>query len=103
MQKIHEKITALEKQLSPECRDLIDNWQAKEKLYKDGEYNFTVRNKTIKIQTHTESLSHSQIPKISTPRYQAWGDLLHWQLQENVPVCLLEKVDPNVPINVFTM
>lgn len=85
MQKIHEKITALEKQLSPECRDLIDNWQAKEKLYKDGEYNFTVRNKTIKIQTHTESLSHSQIPKISTPRYQAWGDLLHWQLQENVP------------------
>ncbi len=85
MQKIHEKITALEKQLSPECRDLIDNWQAKEKLYKDDEYNFTVRNKTIKIQTHTESLSHSKIPKISTPRYQAWGDLLHWQLQENVP------------------
>ncbi|MCC6767958.1 MAG: methylmalonyl-CoA mutase, partial [Bacteroidia bacterium] len=27
----------------------------------------------------------SQIPKISTPRYEAWGDILKWNLQENVP------------------
>ena len=39
----------------------------------------------MKIQTHYESLSHSQIPKISTPRYEAWGDILKWNLQENVP------------------
>ena len=46
---------------------------------------FKVRDKEIKIATHTESLSHSQIPKVALPKYQAWGDILKWNLQENVP------------------
>ncbi|MEP2608891.1 MAG: methylmalonyl-CoA mutase family protein, partial [Cyclobacteriaceae bacterium] len=29
--------------------------------------------------------SHLQIPKVSLPRYEAWGDILKWTLQENVP------------------
>jgi hypothetical protein len=37
------------------------------------------------MATHTESLSHSQIPKIALPKYKAWGDILRWCLQENVP------------------
>jgi methylmalonyl-CoA mutase len=37
------------------------------------------------MPTHTESLSHSQIPKIALPKYKAWGDILRWCLQENVP------------------
>jgi hypothetical protein len=28
------------------------------------------------MPTHTESLSHSQIPKIALPKYKAWGDIL---------------------------
>jgi methylmalonyl-CoA mutase len=75
----------LESQLEPANRKLIENWEAKAKQYRDEFYIFKVRDKEIKIQTHTESLSHSQIPKVSTPKYKGWGDLLHWQLQENVP------------------
>jgi methylmalonyl-CoA mutase len=44
-----------------------------------------VRDKELGIQTHAESLSHLQIPKIALPKYQGWGDLLQWTLQENVP------------------
>jgi len=44
-----------------------------------------VRDKEIKVATHTESLSHTKVPKIALPRYTAWGDLLRWNLQENVP------------------
>ena len=44
-----------------------------------------VRDRVIEIKTHTESLSHSQIPKVALPKYQAWGDILKWVLQENVP------------------
>ena len=44
-----------------------------------------MRDKEIAIQTHTESLSHTQVPKIALPKYEAWGDLLQWNLQENVP------------------
>lgn len=65
--------------------EVILTWQEKVNKYKNPVYSFKVRDKEIKIQTHTESLSHSQIPKIALPKYQAWGDILKWNLQENVP------------------
>ncbi|MEM7186164.1 MAG: methylmalonyl-CoA mutase family protein, partial [Bacteroidota bacterium] len=43
------------------------------------------RNKELSIDTHTKSLSHTQIPKVALPKYEAWGDILRWILQENVP------------------
>lgn len=43
------------------------------------------RDKELKIATHTKSLSHLAIPKISMPKYSGWGDILKWNLQENVP------------------
>jgi len=71
--------------LDPHNLEYILNWADKVKKYKDPVYIFKVRDKEIKINTHSESLSHSQIPKISLPKYTAWGDLLTWILQENVP------------------
>lgn len=65
--------------------EIILNWAEKVQKYKDPIYTFKVRDKEINIETHSESLSHSQIPKIALPKYQAWGDLLRWNLQENVP------------------
>jgi len=65
--------------------EIILTWKEKVNKYKEPFYTFKVRNKEIKIETHTESLSHSQIPKIALPKYQAWGDILRWNLQENVP------------------
>jgi methylmalonyl-CoA mutase len=66
-------------------KKIIDTWADKTQQYKNEYFIFKVRDKEIKIKTHYESLSHSQIPKIVTPRYEAWGDILKWNLQENVP------------------
>ena len=71
--------------LDPYNWEIILNWKKKVQKYKDPIYSFKVRDKEIKIETHTRSLSHSDIPKIALPKYQAWGDLLKWNLQENVP------------------
>ncbi len=71
--------------LDPYNWEVILTWDDKVNKYKNPVYSFKVRDKEIKIQTHTESLSHSQIPKVSLPKYQAWGDILKWVLQENVP------------------
>ncbi|RAR70864.1 methylmalonyl-CoA mutase family protein [Flavobacterium aciduliphilum] len=65
--------------------EVIQTWNDKVNKYKNPIYSFKVRDKEIKIETHTESLSHSQIPKVALPKYQAWGDILKWNLQENVP------------------
>ncbi len=82
---IEEELQKLERKLSPENRDLVDNWDALAQKYKDEDYIFKVRDKEIRIKTHTESLSHTQVPKIAMPKFKAWGDRLRWQLQENVP------------------
>ncbi len=71
--------------LDPFNWEIILGWNQKVATYKNPIYSFKVRDKEIKIATHTESLSHSQIPKIALPKYQAWGDILKWNLQENVP------------------
>ncbi|MFN2260670.1 MAG: methylmalonyl-CoA mutase family protein [Psychroflexus sp.] len=71
--------------LDPYNWNKILEWDATVKRYTDDVYTFKVRDKEIKIDTHTESLSHTKIPKVALPKYKAWGDLLKWLLQENVP------------------
>ena len=71
--------------LNPYNWEIIKSWSEKVNRYKNPVYSFKVRGKEIKIETHTESLSHSQISKVALPKYQAWGDILNWTLQENVP------------------
>ncbi|NRB82353.1 MAG: cobalamin B12-binding domain-containing protein [Winogradskyella sp.] len=71
--------------LDPYNWEIITGWDDKVNRYKDPVYTFKVRDKEIKIETHTKSLSHSDIPKVALPKYQAWGDILRWSLQENVP------------------
>ena len=71
--------------LDPYNWEMILTWDEKVNKYKNPIYTFQVRDKEIKMATHTESLSHSQIPKVAMPKYKAWGDILRWCLQENVP------------------
>ncbi len=71
--------------LNPYHWEKILDWDNIQQRYQNDIYSFKVRDKEIKIETHTESLSHLKIPKVALPKYQAWGDLLKWMLQENVP------------------
>ncbi len=82
---LQETFVNVKLHLDPLNWKLLEEWPAKRKLYKDDVYTFKVRNKELKIETHTESLSHSQIPKVVTPSYSSWGEILHWILTENVP------------------
>lgn len=82
---IEKEIVRLERKLSPENREKIENWDALAEKYRNEAYIFKVRDREIRIETHTESLSHTKVPKVALPKFQAWGDRLRWQLQENIP------------------
>ena len=69
----------------PKNKVLLDAWQNTKANYQNEYFIFKVRDKEIKIQTHSESLSHSQIPKVAVPKFEAWGEILQWALQENFP------------------
>jgi methylmalonyl-CoA mutase len=71
--------------LDPKNLHLLQNWEAKKRHYQDEYYVFRVRDKEIKIKTHTESLSHTEVPKVAVPKFEAWGEILQWALSENFP------------------
>ena len=83
--EIKKEYESLLLDLDPKNKILIDNWEEVQKKYKEKIFKFKVRDRELSIETHSKSLSNSDIPKIALPKYEAWGDLLKWQLQENVP------------------
>lgn len=82
---LQETFESVKLNFDPKNWEIIEKWENKKKLYQDHEFNFKVRDKVLTIQTHSESLSHLHIPKVATPNYKGWGDILRWSLQENVP------------------
>ena len=73
------------KKIDPHNLDLIKNWHTLTERYKKEFYEFRVRDKIIKQPLTYKSLSGTVISKVILPKYKDWGDLLKWQLQENVP------------------
>jgi methylmalonyl-CoA mutase len=71
--------------LSGEHQRLITGWQAKIQNYKNEHFIYKVRDKEIKVETTTLSLSQTKIPKIAVPKFTNWGDIVRWSAQENFP------------------
>lgn len=84
-ESIQQAIAALEQQLTPESKGLLDTWHQVQYKYSKDVFEYVVRDKTIRQQLTTKSLSGTTIKKVVIPKYKDWGDILYWQLQENVP------------------
>ena len=53
--------------------------------YSGDEYVVKIRDKEIRTQLTTRSLSGSRIPKVALPRFEEHGELLRWMMRENLP------------------
>jgi len=71
--------------VSLEGASLINNWPNLVAKYSADFFSYTVRNKTIQQPLTTTTLSGTRVPKVALPKYKDWGDILRWQLQENLP------------------
>jgi methylmalonyl-CoA mutase len=85
LSELQSKYKSLEVRLHPDCKALLDNWKAVKEKYAAVTFAFGVRDKVIQLPLTYKSLSGTSIKKIYLPRYNDWGDILQWQLQENVP------------------
>ncbi|MCX2477030.1 methylmalonyl-CoA mutase family protein [Pedobacter sp. MC2016-05] len=74
-----------EEQLNGDCKRLLRQWPDTKRAYKEEYFIYKVRDKEIRQPLFYESLSKLQIPKVSLPRYEDWGDVLRWLLTENLP------------------
>lgn len=71
--------------LTPETRNLIDEWPDLKESYRKKEYVYSVRDKEIRVPLYSTSLSHTQIPKIGLPDFSSKADLYRWRRKENLP------------------
>lgn len=63
----------------------VEEWAEKCAKYAAENFVYTVRGREIQLPIYVETLSHNKIPRVILPKYKAWGDILRWNLQENVP------------------
>jgi methylmalonyl-CoA mutase len=82
---IEEKKLELLANLEPGNKELLNKWSIVTEAYSQDYFEYQVRDKVIRLPLITASLSGSKIKKITLPRYKDWGDILKWQLQENLP------------------
>lgn len=84
-QELENIAASFETSLHQDCKKMIQQWPELVKKYQADFFEYTVRNKTIRQPLTTQSLSGTRISKVILPRYKDWGDILRWQLQENIP------------------
>jgi methylmalonyl-CoA mutase len=71
--------------LDARSKKLLEQWPATVKAYSGDEYVVKIRGEEIRTRlTHT-SLSGTRVPKVALPRFEDPGEILRWQLRENVP------------------
>ncbi len=80
-EKYHQRLGML----GEESLSLLREIPQLREAYSAPEHSYTVRDRVIKVQNYTRSLSHNDIPKVSLPQTQDWGTLLEWRRRENVP------------------
>jgi methylmalonyl-CoA mutase len=76
--------TALQ-QMGQEAVDMLKNWPVRAEAASAEHYRFQVRDRQLTGENYTETLSHQRVPKLAIPRFQDWGELLHFLGSENLP------------------
>jgi len=71
--------------LDPRARKLLDMWPQTKAAYAGDEYVVKIRDKEIRTALTTTSLSGTKVPKVVLPKFEDDGEVLRWQLLENVP------------------
>lgn len=64
---------------------LLKQWPDMQKAYAGDEYVVKIRDKEIRTQLTSRSLSGTTIRKVALPRYEDDGEILKWLMLENVP------------------
>ena len=82
---IDQTIDQYKEQLDPQLKKMLESWEALKESYQGDTMTFKVRDKEIKMDITTESLSGLKIPKVAFPKYEDWGERLTWLRKENVP------------------
>jgi isobutyryl-CoA mutase len=76
---------ATEKTLPAELKKSLETFPEVQKLYKDDNFHYKVREETISVPLFHESLSKQKIRKVTPPHFRSKADLARFLMLENLP------------------
>ena len=72
-------------QLDARSKKLLDMWPDTVKTYSGDEYVVKIRDREVRTKLTSTSLSGTRVRKVALPKFEDAGEILRWQLRENVP------------------
>ena len=72
-------------EMSGDAIRLLQEWPARKAGAESEQFKYQVRGKDITGSNYVTSLSGLEISKVSTPKYESWGEQLRFLLSENLP------------------
>ncbi|MEP7061033.1 MAG: fused isobutyryl-CoA mutase/GTPase IcmF, partial [Betaproteobacteria bacterium] len=82
---IDDLIAQREAALDPASKQLLDLWPQTRNAYAGDEYVVRIRDKEVRTDLVYTTLSGTRVPKVALPRWDDDGEILRWQLLDNVP------------------
>jgi isobutyryl-CoA mutase len=85
MRQLRQHYQEALQRLSADALAGLRGWPARRDAVRAETYSYVVRDREVTGSNYTGTLSHLKIPKVATPAYSDWGDLVRFLLRENLP------------------
>jgi methylmalonyl-CoA mutase len=83
--KLRARAEELRRKMRPESLALLEEWPELKRRYAASEVTFEVRGREIAVDNSVTTLSGSKVPRVALPRFEDWGEILRFRLQESLP------------------
>ncbi|MCP4721787.1 MAG: methylmalonyl-CoA mutase, partial [Desulfobacteraceae bacterium] len=81
--QLKEAVAKASSFVDKETDQLISEYEHCSEMYEKDELVYHVRDKEFRLPLHSQSLSHSKIPKIALPKFTDPGEQYAWMRKEN--------------------
>ena len=83
--EIDKYLAAFDSRLLAEPKRILKEWPELKASYRRDQLVTKVRDKEIRSDLYTTTLSGTRIPKVCLPNFADWGEILRWSMLENAP------------------
>lgn len=83
--ELEKQLAIFESRLNEEPKKILKEWPELKASYRRDQLITKVRDKEIRSDLYTTTLSGTRIPKVCLPDFADWGEILRWSMFENAP------------------
>jgi methylmalonyl-CoA mutase len=83
--ELDTQLAIFDSRLHEEPKRILKEWPELKASYRRDQLITKVRDKEIRSDLYTTTLSGTRIPKVCLPDYADWGEILRWCMFENAP------------------